>query len=175
MSDAPMYHTLVVGITGYGKTSKVREWCKFFKTERKVLFLSPQLADHEKIRGIAHGITADLDTFKHWYHQYYNCVCIIDEAGTYQDQDPAFIESIATMGRHRGHIGFFIVQRAKMVCPNIRSNCSNLIMATSKPHDCKLLMEDFHHPEVENAHKLPFGKVLIYNHETGVEIEDLKF
>ena len=63
----------------------------------------------------------------------------IDEARSLWDYDADRANALVYQGRHRGLLFFILAQRAKMIPPNARNQCSKVIAFRQSDDDAKLL------------------------------------
>lgn len=76
----------------------------------------------------------------------------------------AVMEDCATMGRHWGHKVYFITQRVKQISPNIRTQCSELVIFKQSLNDTKDLADEFVEPMINDAHTLGQGEFIHVRH-----------
>ena len=106
----------------------------------------------------AHFETDDIDEFMALAVQSRSCALFIDESGEVAGQHDKERFWLATRARHQGHSSHFLAQRANMLSPNIRTNCSKLFLFTSPLEDCKTLSKEFVKPELMDGAYLAKGE-----------------
>lgn len=67
---------------------------------------------------------------------------------------------LATQARHLGHQVHFLAQRATMLSPTVRGQCSHVFAFRSPTPDAKLLAEERAAPELVGASSLALGEYL---------------
>jgi hypothetical protein len=150
-------HSLFVGKTMHGKTQLAKRMAKYFSDAgTPVLVLTPFVQDNWD----ADYITDDKEDFLNMVFSHTDCLVVVDEGGEFADKHDKTMYTLATRGRHNGHLCFFIAQRANMVHVNIRTQCSNLFIFRSSINDCRMLANDFAVLNLDDAAKLPAGKCL---------------
>ena len=108
-------------------------------------------------------ITSDPATFLDIFWKSRCCAAFIDEAGETVGRFDDAMHTTATRGRHLGHNVHFIAQRAQMISPNVRSNCTKLALFSVSRTDAKLLAQEWNRPEFENAPELKRGEFFYTN------------
>lgn len=147
-------HTLITGVTECGKTT-----------------LGKRLAAaHEKSGGGVMVLTA---VFEKWPCAYITtdqqdfldvfwgsrcCFVFVDEAGQTVGHYKDTMTAVATRGRHYGHSCYFLVQRPKLIDPNVRGQCTQLFCFSIGQEDADDLAREWNQPELRNAPKLRKGE-----------------
>lgn len=136
-------HTLVTGMTEYGKTTFMKRLIKdAFKHSgkyKKIIVL-----DEKKDPGfLADIVTDDPVYFLQSVEPETDCLLIIDDAGDNVGRYAGAIRKVATMYRGLGHQAFFITQRAQIFDRTMREQCSNLICFRQSLEDAKDLSRTF--------------------------------
>lgn len=116
-------HTLVVGITGTGKTTLVRKLAAELSRNKPVLVLTPCIDDDWSFASL---VSSDLEFFSQVVFANKNCIVIVDEGAEMAGQFDKLAVPLASRTRHNGHICFFLAQRPTMINKSIRGNCRNL-------------------------------------------------
>lgn len=154
-----MPHSLVVGITGSGKSRLVREiviplWCR---RGYAVLVLDPLSQPWPG----AYWQTSDPLKFIAKAKASEKCVLIVDECSTALRGDGELEREtkwLATQSRNRGHTAYFIGQRVLQMQPDVRNNCSAGYVFNQTPADARWFAEQWNIPDVEStAPRLPLG------------------
>ncbi len=99
----------------------------------------------------------DLDHAKEAYQNSRNVHFIWDEAGEFYAEDRKFMQKTATRGRHRGIVNHYIVQRAELLDPTIRGQCSELYLFRVGLDDADRFAKEWGFPELREAVHLPKG------------------
>lgn len=150
-----MAHSLILGVTECGKTTLGKKLSQhFIDSGYGVIVLDP-LNDPAWPASFK---TSDPDEFLRVFKKSRKCFVFIDEAGQAVGRFNNEMEQTATMGRHFGHSCFFLSQRAKQINTTVRDQCSYLALFTSSLDDSKIHANEWNHPELCEAYKLPKGK-----------------
>lgn len=153
-------HNLIIGITASGKSTLAKKIASDLH-ERKypVLVLDSVLDAAWKCT----FITDNQDDFLYITENSEKCFLFIDESADYVHHYNKVMHKLATRYRHKGHTCFFICQRATMISPNIRTNCTKLFLFKSVFTDCKLLSDDFITDRVFESTEFSKGEFLYIN------------
>lgn len=152
-----MPHTLILGITETGKTTLAYRLANTYKQKgTEVLVLDPLLSS----RWAADFITDDAEKFLRIVFAKRKCALFVDEAGDMLDKYDSTMNKLATFSRHYGHNAHFICQRAIMVSPTIRAQCTNLFLFKQHRQDAEILARDFVSDDLLQATKLLKGEFL---------------
>jgi hypothetical protein len=73
-----------------------------------------------------------------------NAYVFIDEARTLWNFDADRADKLVYTGRHRGLLFVLIAQRAKMIPPNARNQCSRIYAFKQQYDDARILAGDYH-------------------------------
>lgn len=125
-------HSLITGITGSGKSLLMKElilkdpFNSILFSPFDDFFLKSYSLDYIDIFGIENIEEDNI---------------YIDEAGELLNRDRKY-NHLATLGRHYGKNITFIAQRAKMLTPEIRTNCEKFYLFTGGGMDSKILSEE---------------------------------
>lgn len=134
-------HTLVVGITGTGKTSLVKQLAqRIAGHDRPVMVLTPCPDDGWDFASYK---TDDPVEFTRVVMANRNCVVIVDEGAEMAGRYDKETKPLATRSRHNKHTCFFIAQLPKDVNKTIRGNCRNVIAFKLSDEDAKILAKLF--------------------------------
>ena len=155
-------HSLVVGITGSGKSRLAKQiiipgWCR---RGYAVLVLDPI---GQPWPG-AHWVTDDPMTFLDKAKASEKCVLIVDECSTALRGDAKTERAtrwLATQSRNRGHIAYFLGQRVLQMQPDIRDNCGAAFVFQQNPDNAGWFNDQWNLPTVaREAPCLPLGVCL---------------
>ena len=94
-----------------------------------------------------------LDTF--WKSA--NCMVFVDEAGDNFGRFETDMAQCATKGRHSGHCLHFISQRAKMLSPTVRTQCTKLVLFNVAYEDAKMHSVEWNRPQLLTCVDFPPG------------------
>lgn len=108
-------------------------------------------------------VTRNQDEFLRVYWQSVSCAAFFDEGSRSVGKYNLATEDTATLGRHRGHINHYIMQRIVQVPPIVRDQCTELFLFRSSRKDGVTLAEEWAIPELEQCAELP---LLHYFHAT---------
>lgn len=89
------------------------------------------------------------------------CMLFIDEAGEMVGQHKDEMFWCATRARHLGHVSHFLAQRANMISPTVRSQCTRLVLFQSSRYDAELLAREWARDEIQVAPELGQGECLV--------------
>lgn len=151
-------HTLILGTTASGKTT-----------------LALRLAAQHRARGFLPLVLDPIDDPR-WPTEYRftdgaaflacaqratSCMLYIDEAGESVGHHQREMWWCATRSRHNGHLAHFIAQRATLISPNVRSQCSRLILFRVSRDDAEELRREWARDEIAQAAELEQGECLV--------------
>jgi len=152
-----MPHSLILGITESGKTTLAYSLAASYRKRKiPVLVLDPLKASRWK----ADFITDNAEDFLKVVFSNTSCALFIDEAGDMIGKYNDAMNKLATFSRHCGHNAHFICQRAVMISPTIRAQCTNIYLFKQSKKDSEILSRDFVADELENAVNLRKGEFL---------------
>lgn len=135
-------HTLVIGRTGTGKTTLVKQIVhKYNNNKINTCVLTPIVESSWN----ADFITDNPDDFVKVLFDNDNCLGVVDEAGDKEiaGRYAGVMTKTATISRNFGHRMIYISQRAKMLDPNIRAQCTDIYVFYSSPNDIKDIDNEF--------------------------------
>lgn len=148
-------HMLFVGQSGSGKSTLAHHAASMARENGDgVIVFNPILG----VQWDCDYCTHDQDDFLTTFNESRGCLCIIDEAGTEIGQHNEQMIKCAVQGRHKGHAVIFITQRATMINPSIRVNCSRLFLFRTSAPDCDLICKEYIDEDLRNAPKLTRGE-----------------
>ena len=150
------YHSLIIGITGSGKTMLGKTLCAQtagrtsphgLRIEAMVL---DELMDPEWKAAGASWVTSDRELFYRTAHDPKNrgCLLLLDESRSRGWEHPEHAEWFATQARHWGHSSIFMCQRLIQLHPTIRDNCSTWYIFKTSPRDISTLADELGRPEL---------------------------
>lgn len=142
-----MSHSLILGVTGSGKTTLAKHMARALK--RVVVFAT------YKSDWPCDYFTKDIFHLCEIVKTNKKLNIFIDEAGTTLERNDTEFQFLATMSRHFGHNVFFITQRAKQLTPNIRTNCESLYCFKQSEEDAKVLAGEFADKNIMRVVELP--------------------
>lgn len=152
-----MPHTLILGITESGKTTLAVKLAQNYKKRGiNVLVLEP----FKSQKWNADFITDNANEFLDVVFTNKSCAIFIDESGDMIGRYNEAMNKLATVSRHYGHNSHFICQRATMINPTIRSQCSNIFLFKQSLDDAKILSKEYVCDDLLNSHKLRQGQYL---------------
>lgn len=163
-----MAHTLIVGVTGSGKTYLAhRIAANYLKDKVAVLVLDPTVdkasqtawpVTRKILPGRARCVVVTTEAaFFRCYKDARNCAVFIDECGELIGQDRSGLLSVFTRGRNYGIHGYGITQRATQISPTLRANCEELFMFQQHASDAKIIAQDRSDERLLEATKLKRG------------------
>lgn len=89
------------------------------------------------------------------------CMLFLDEAGETIGHHNRELFWCATRARHLGHVSHFCAQRAAMIHPTVRSQCTRLILFRVSRADADELAREWARDEIAQAPELDQGECLL--------------
>jgi SpoVK/Ycf46/Vps4 family AAA+-type ATPase len=158
-----MAHSIIVGITGTGKTTLAFKIAERYRARKiPVLVYDP----FKRLEWQADFITDKPEEIVEVVFKNKSCAVFIDEAGEFLDRYSKEDTKLATMSRQLGHNVHFIAQRAQMLSPNVRHQCTNLFMFRQVASDCDLLSKDFANEQLKAGSGLEKGECFVLDGST---------
>ena len=152
-----MAHTLVLGITGTGKTLLSQRLAQTYKSKGiPIIVLDP----FQSAKWNADYITDNPDEFMSIVFSKTSCAVFIDEGGDMIGRWGGIMNQLATRSRHYGHNVVFICQRAKMIDITVRTQCVNIFLFKQSLYDSKELSQDFVCDALIGASELKAGEFI---------------
>ncbi len=111
-----------------------------------VLYWTSKEAELLGVRNMVHFVSMDADAFFQFADRVRNdrpCIIMIDEAADFQQSNPNELRAMLNQWPAYGVETFVIVQRAKMVPPNVRNACDNCIAFKQRPDDAQILADSY--------------------------------
>ena len=144
-----------------GKTTLARRLAALYKAAGRRVVVLDELMDPAWIsEGGADFLTDSPEEFKEIFWTNRNLAFFIDEAGESVGRYDKSMSMTATRGRHWGHLGHYIAQRATMLARNVRAQCSEVYAFASTDTDAKVLAEEFLQPALLGASQLAQGEYI---------------
>ena len=134
-------HTLVTGVTKCGKTTLCKQLAADFKARGKKVALCDILPPEFR-RGWKYDVFVPPELLGRFIVEKRDYVIFCDEASDYIGHDPA-MQQIVKKAANYGHYLFIISQRARMVHPSTRGQCSTLITFRQSRNDGRILTDEF--------------------------------
>jgi len=154
-----MAHTLVIGKTGSGKTTLIRQIAKTAQNKgTQLLVLDPTPANDQ---WGADYVTDDPHEFLQVVFANTRCLCIVDEAGSMIGRFGKDKNDLATRSRHMGHSVIFITQDVKSLDNIVREQVRDVIVFRVGRKRAAELAEDFADDNLKMAGELVSGECLI--------------
>lgn len=148
-----MPHTLILGITQYGKTTLGKQLAAHsMKKKRRVIVLDPMYAEWQ-----CSFRTADQATFLQTVWANESCDVFVDEAGAMIGHYEDTMIQLATQGLHWGHNCFFITQDSKTISPVLRGMCTGLYCFALARERVKDLAIEWNKPALLEVTNYPPG------------------
>ena len=100
-------------------------------------------------------VTRDQAAFLREYWAARECAVFFDEGSRSVGKYNIDTEDTATLGRHRGHINHYIVQRVTQIPPIIRDQCTEIFLFRSSRKDGEMLADEWAIDELATCAELP--------------------
>lgn len=155
-------HWLISGGSGDGKTTLATRMSHEFRARQFHTLVYDPFKDE---RWNASFLTDDFNAFMEMWRTSRNCVCFVDEVATLSDFKSEFIQ-LPAMGRHYGHVHYYIGQRATMVPTNIRNLCKGVYAFPQVDVDAEMLARTFRNNGLRQAEFLKSGEFLFCDKDT---------
>jgi hypothetical protein len=165
-----MFHGAIIGATGSGKTFGARHLAKEYikrgcdvlvlhkedeawhKGEQTIQTAFPELFLEQIAIRNALNDTYATQGLNHLIKGFVGFMEMADaDANKYDDR----FHKLFRKGRHKGHKFFFLSQRAQIVHPDIRENCSELFLYSCYHKAAKLWAEELNDDILLKASRLP--------------------
>ena len=144
-----------------GKTTLARRLAALHKAAgRRVVVLDELMDPAWKTEGGADFLTDNPEEFREIFWTNRNLTFFIDEAGESVGRYDKSMSMTATRGRHWGHVGHYIAQRASMLAKNVRAQCSEVYAFASTDTDAKVMAEEYLQPALLEASRLEQGEYI---------------
>lgn len=152
-----MPHTLIIGITGSGKTTLAKRLAiRYANQGIPVLVLDPFKSPEWQ----ANLITDEPDEFVDIVFENLNCAIFVDESADMIGRWAGTMQKLATQSRNLGHNVHFICQRPKQLDINMRTQCESIFVFKLSYHDAKELAIEFVANELSNSAGLLKGEFI---------------
>ena len=100
-------------------------------------------------------VTRDQAKFLRAYWASTSCAAFFDEGSRSVGKYNLETEDTATLGRHRGHINHYIVQRVTQIPPIVRDQCTEIFLFRSSRKDGEMLADEWAIDELALCAELP--------------------
>lgn len=138
---------LVCGMPRSGKGMLMRGLAeRYRKIGLPVLYWTSKEAELLGVRDMVHFVSMDANAFIEVADRVRKdrpCIIMIDEAADFQQTNPNELRAMLNQWPAYGVEVFVIVQRAKMVPPNVRNACDNCISFKQRPDDAQILADSY--------------------------------
>lgn len=152
-----MSHTLIIGVTGSGKTVLSKALCqRYIERGITAFVLDPLLSDGWN----ANYITDNPEEFLYTVFENVNCAVFVDESAETIGRYAGVMQKLATSSRNLGHNVHFICQRPKQLDVNVRTQCENIFVFKLSFYDAKELAREHVADKLLYAPKLRKGEYL---------------
>lgn len=141
----PIRHVLVAGMTRSGKGQLMRSVSAKYKRDGipTLYYTSKEVEALDVVKHVDY-VETDAETFFRYCENVIKvspCVVVVDEAADFQQEKPNALREMLNKWGAYGCKIFVVVQRAKMVPPNIRNACESCVAFKQFPDDAKFLAE----------------------------------
>lgn len=153
-------HILIVGQSTSGKSNLAKRFAKDnFDAGHSIIVYDPLKSSGWPV---GENVTkfADPEKFLRHLETAQNAFVFIDEAKTLWDYDERRANKVLYTRRHQGLLIFLIAQRAKMVRPNARDQCSRVFAFKQSIDDARELAAEFHE-DIINCAKVENGEFFV--------------
>lgn len=152
-----MAHTLIIGVTGTGKTTLgIRLAQRYKKAGIPIMILDPFI----KLDWQANYITDNPDEFLDTVFENVNCSVFIDESADMIGRYAGAMQKLATQSRNLGHNVHFICQRPKQLDINMRTQCENIFCFKLSGYDARELANEHVTNELTKSGGLKAGEFI---------------
>lgn len=146
-------HVIIVGMTDSGKSTLAKALCRAYRRRGiETLVLDPTRANDWGASFQTHDVDEFLRVY--WARETEYCMAFFDESGVSIGHFNREAQAPATMGRKKGHLNHFIVQRLTQISPNVRGMCSELYLFRCSRSDALTLADEFNCKELAEAGSL---------------------
>jgi len=146
-----MSHSLILGMTGSGKSSLAKKLAISFEAkDMRVAVLDPLGYDWPVTFH-----TDDPDGYMQYVRSHTRMVLFVDESGEVLKQHDKEKQWLATQSRHFGHSVFFIGQRNIQIPRTMRDQCETFYIFTLNIKDARNLADETNKPEIVGVADLP--------------------
>lgn len=149
-------HVAIVGISGSGKTLLAKHIARGLIKKNPVIVFDPLKSGGWPVGA---KLYSTLEAFKVVMKNTVSAYIFIDESKVIFDEDTKLAQKWLYQNRHKGQLIFLIAQRAKMIPPNARNQCSKLYAFRQVKEDSIELAGDFGE-EMRELPKLEKGKFI---------------
>jgi hypothetical protein len=150
-----MSHACIAGITESGKTHLARALARgFMRSWVKTLVLHKPLEKWG--RDEAAWQTSDPEAFLRMFDAARGCAVFMELADADVSKWDDRFHKAFSRGRHLGHRCHFLAQRAAMVHPAIRENCTAVYLFKSAPKGAQVWAEEFADDQLLKAGETTF-------------------
>ena len=150
-----MTHICIYGQTLSGKSTLAKKLATEYKNQGIGVLVFDPVNDNSWTCDFK---TNNFKEFLEYYWKSESCMVFIDEAGDVCGQYSDDAIRTATKGRHRGHLNHYISQRARLISPTIRDQCSRMFLFNSGYKDCQTHAEEWNAPELKDGTALKQGE-----------------
>lgn len=150
-------HKLITGTTMSGKSTLAKALAHEYRKQGRQVIVLDEMMDEG---WDADFITDNPERFKDVFWNSRNLTFFIDEAGEAVGRYDKTMSMTATRGRHWGHIGYYICQRATMISRNVRGMTGEVYAFTCEPGDADTLAREYVQPKLLEAPQLLQGEYI---------------
>lgn len=155
-------HWLITGTTGSGKSRVLKETIipAHRRLGRKVVVLDPL-----GVPWPCDWQTTDPERFMATVEASRGLVIVIDEWPHFMEFYPWAVWRrliwCYTIGRNYGHLSYAVAQRAMMVPPSVRNQCSNALVFKQTSADCAIVADLLAQPAAMEPASYPLGTAML--------------
>jgi hypothetical protein len=156
-------HILISGRTLHGKSTLAKARCRAFNANGiETIVIDPTCDPAWNATLQFRDQTAFLRAY--WASE--SCAVFLDEGSKSVGKYNLNTEETATLGRHRGHINHYIVQRVTQIPPTVRDQCTELFLFSSSTKDGHILAEEYGFDALRECNELAKGEYFHASLET---------
>ena len=133
-------HALIVGISYTGKSMLAKRIAAGLAAHNNIIVYDPLQSANWPESAL---LFSSPEKFLAHVEQAQNAYVFVDEAKTLWDHDEKRADALLYKRRHQGLLVFLIAQRATMIKPNARNQCSRLYAFKQTSDDARALAGDY--------------------------------
>lgn len=153
-----MGHAIIIGQTESGKTTLCKRLAAHYKRRGIGVVVLDPMHDAGWPADFKTADSAEFLAFVKDPNRCLQCACFVDETGLSIDKYDVEYQWMTCQSRHHGHVFHLIAQRAQMISPNVRAQCSTCYAFNVNIGDAKLYAAEFNSDLLMQAPTLRKGE-----------------